>query len=1106
MNFVNVKKGNLTFVNRDLVRLDRVPIVFGRVYDSAKTDETDFGPGWKLSVSESISRRGQQLIYTDSSNSQYLLVTDGTLVTSPHPHLTAIAGGGDYGGSITLNVAGLNKRFEQIGNRLLLVEVSDKWGNALSLHYDGELVSGVSSQHGRTVSIRRNAAGLIIGASDDAGAEVRYEYDAYGRLAAAFGLSGGVWTLAYDHEGRLTNFVDPRKNSVLSARYDQSGNVTRLNSQYDDMAFEYFETHTRIETSLQQAATFWHHDSGLTAIAQDFAGHFTQVSFDDNLRATALSFDGATIAELTYAGTNSVSEIGRGIGDWTSTHDIDCVPGRPGRCLERESGRIDDDYAAFDFARLLGGAANRITTITQAIGDEEGSSSLEYHLNGQLSRIVRDGILVAEYDYDAQGNVIFASDHAGIREYRYSADGLLQEAIIDGERVLFQMDELGRLGGADSGRQSVQLSYDSNDQVLDMSFLVRETDFHEALQVVQTYSYGAGGFRTDSAYAAGGETHHSVGYRYDDVGNLTELVKHSPVEGESTDEYTIGERNQLERVTFGHDGARDFEYDRLGRITRYHSEQDSTAFQYDELGRLSQVSINGVEVLTSDYGPMDTDPVLESDDRTFYTTLGVPVASAVFGSIEAIGYSRPRGALFNAIRFSPTMGRYIIQAPASPDALVRSALLRRAVSFTPVDEHMERHRHLIPLVGDKPSSSLFIPPEYLSVNCAEVDCSSFFGRVVTTVSTRTVYVGEPVYFTSQVDEDAYCYEEWSPGGTLDWLIDHVVFPDSTNWDISVYGYAPDGTPATMSHTYWTAGTYTAWVGAECWAWCYGEYGLGRYDTHVISVLDPPCSVDFSLTSSDNFWISASPTMPAITATVTNRYPKDASVSWWANVTHTAPRGCSGGPTFSTSAAGSGSSFSPVFSGFYGGDLTVTATCSAPGYVSDSTAKTATITGTQPSDRAIVTEMGTLSTPFQSADLRRISCVESYGMTQFRRTGLPLYNSIGAVGLMQICHDRTNADLWDWTANISHGRAILDFATSRSRTYLQREVSNGATAYTDAMLRDESIHRYNAGTGLGTDAYREWVENPPSSGEWVIVDRGGDGGYVPSVTGQRATCT
>lgn len=397
------------------------------------------------------------------------------------------------------------------------------------------------------------------------------------------------------------------------------------------------------------------------------------------------------------------------------------------------------------------------------------------------------------------------------------------------------------------------------------------------------------------------------------MGNLTRLIRHSPGQGPSADEYTIGERDELRRVTFGRGSARDFEYDQLGRITRNHSEAGSTAFQYDDPGRLYEVSI-------------------------------------------------------------------------------------------------------------------------------------------------------------------------------------------------------DGTPATMSYAYWSPGHYTAWVGPECWTSCDGEYGQGRYDQYSITVLEPPCSVDFSLKSSDDFKTFATPAMPEIAASVTNRYPRNASVVWSAKASHTAPSGCTGGPTFAASVGDSGASFSPDISGYYGGDLTVSATCSASGYVSSSISKTAKITGTQPSDGAIVSELGTAGYPFHSADLRRISCQESYGMTQFVSSGLPLFGGGGDVGLMQICNRRTNADLWDWTANIGHGRQILAFATSRARSHLDREVDvNGATPYNRQMYREESIHRYNAGPGL-TNEYREWVADPDSGeGRWVIVDRGGSGeaglgSYVPKVLGQSSTCT
>src|SRR5688572_17108425 len=69
INYVNVGRGNLTFLNRDLVRLDRIPIVAGRVYDSRLEGESDFGAGWKLSVVEVIRHRGNALHYIDAAGS-----------------------------------------------------------------------------------------------------------------------------------------------------------------------------------------------------------------------------------------------------------------------------------------------------------------------------------------------------------------------------------------------------------------------------------------------------------------------------------------------------------------------------------------------------------------------------------------------------------------------------------------------------------------------------------------------------------------------------------------------------------------------------------------------------------------------------------------------------------------------------------------------------------------------------------------------------------------------------------------------------------------------------------------------------------------------------
>ena len=64
------------------------------------------------------------------------------------------------------------------------------------------------------------------------------------------------------------------------------------------------------------------------------------------------------------------------------------------------------------------------------------------------------------------------------------------------------------------------------------------------------------------------------------------------------------------------------------------------------------------------------------------------------------------------------------------------------------------------------------------------------------------------------------------------------------------------------------------------------------------------------------------------------------------------------------------------------------------------------------------------------------------------------------------------------------------AKNRAEEWLDSMVEDGATPYSTQWFREEAIHRYNAGVGGSSSAYREWLGD-----EWVIVDTGGPSTYV-----------
>ena len=399
---------------------------------------------------------------------------------------------------------------------------------------------------------------------------------------------------------------------------------------------------------------------------------------------------------------------------------------------------------------------------------------------------------------------------------------------------------------------------------------------------------------------------------------LEQFVTSSPSQGTYSDRYLIGEKNELQRVTFGGGEVREFEYDSLGRITGTHADDWSTLFRYDQLGRLSGVTSNGKELLSSDYGPMDIDPVLEADDRTIYTTLDVPVVSSIFGSIDAIGYGRPKGALFGPIRFSPMMGRYVIQDIVSPDALLRTSLQRRGVEFRLVDRHMDEHGHLLPLVGDKPSSSLFIPPEYLSVNCGYNCVGNISLPIVQTFNGSTgtgpftVATGETINLASIAGPSSYCRETVWPGIVYENSLDHSFYADDDDWSNNVYGpQVSNGLPSAFEYSYSTVGNYDAWLGIECFTGC-DFFAMVEFwklievdvcEANTVTITAPPHNPSPSDAQRATNFSFLTATQVSATATTD---PPGGSISW--SISPLTPAGSSsqpssgGGPTFTFSLA------------------------------------------------------------------------------------------------------------------------------------------------------------------------------------------------------------
>jgi YD repeat-containing protein len=698
LNYVNVGRGNLTFLKRDLVRLGRLPIVIGRVYDSRSSGQSDFGGGWKLTVAETIHVEGRNLRYVDASGSEHRLEVDGMRIRSPYPHLTGIERGRRVGPLVELDVGDLVKRFRPIGNTLYLDELRSREGDHLRLEYSGTQVVRVSSNNGRFVALERDSSGRVVGLEDDAGRTVGYEYDGAGRLVGVTDAGGRPWELTYDSRGLLVRVVDPRDSESLAATHGEDGRVQSVRVLFDSMSFEYQGTSTTVRNALQQAATFWQAPSGLTTIAQDFAGSVTEISLSEQLRPLTLTFDGSLMAQLAY------------------------------------------------------GANERLEHLTSYVSSSPKTTELVYDAGGRVSSLLAGDEIVAEYGYDARGRVVSAEDALGHREYEY-AGRALRRFTIDYKGLDLQINELGLLTGFRSDKQTVRLSYDERDQL-------RALNFDQEGQRSQTqFEYGPSGLRTAAAYTLGNdsENQETLAFDYDAVGNLTELLSEKGNGERGGQIYILGDNNELQVLRNSENRRPDlvYEYDFTGRPTAAVLDDRRTSFDYDELGRLTNAYQNDTELFEAYYGPMDVDAATEADTHTAYTAIAAPIASAIFGSLEEIAYARTRGRPYGPIRFNEAMGRFVLAGSLvpAPDRTLLASFQRRALPIS-----MESHGYgglsaelasAQPMGFDKPSNGLFVPAEFSSLNCYQ--CAPWVvysgsGVVLkvngTSSGTATAYVGQ----------------------------------------------------------------------------------------------------------------------------------------------------------------------------------------------------------------------------------------------------------------------------------------------------------------------------------------------------------------------------
>ena len=221
------------------------------------------------------------------------------------------------------------------------------------------------------------------------------------------------------------------------------------------------------------------------------------------------------------------------------------------------------------------------------------------------------------------------------------------------------------------------------------------------------YAYDERGFRTAAEY--GGRVSSTMGY--DVAGNLVRYELATTQRTVLSQDYEIGDYNEVVRIRTGEGPDVSFGYDSAGRMTSAQAGPRTAAVAYDDLDRAVRVELDGEVVASYAYARADADAALEADRLTS----GTPVprgGSAVFGTMESVVYTHPTPMDFGPVVYEPALRTFVAtHRHLVPDAVLASSLDRRMLPWRggEVDGR--------PFGIDKPSNSLFVPPEYRSVNC-----------------------------------------------------------------------------------------------------------------------------------------------------------------------------------------------------------------------------------------------------------------------------------------------------------------------------------------------------------------------------------------------------
>lgn len=345
-----------------------------------------------------------------------------------------------------------------------LATITDPLGRVTRLAYDAAgRVTRQTQPDGTFIDFAYDAAGNMIGLTPPGQPEHTFSYDATGQLVSEKppNVSLGDDTTRYVYNLARQLVKESLPGGVeIDYTYCECGRLTGVHAPWGDYTYTYSTTTGELQSLASPggfAVTFGRDGGLLTSTTETgpVAGRIDW-AYDANFRVTSESFNGANAVTFAYDADGLLTRA----GDLTIARDA-----ATGRATGTTLGVVGDSvgYNVYgeenSYQARINGATGlqydftldplgRITRKVETIGGVSKTTDYGYDLNGQLTTVTENVILVQQYAYDANGNRLSLTTRGGTvsgtydardrlltygtKTYSYAANGSLRQVVDTG--------------------------------------------------------------------------------------------------------------------------------------------------------------------------------------------------------------------------------------------------------------------------------------------------------------------------------------------------------------------------------------------------------------------------------------------------------------------------------------------------------------------------------------------------------------------------------------------------------------------------------------------------------------------------------------------------